>query len=87
MLLGITLAIQDKIEREYERGVYDGMHALNTRQVDNLCAKWWFESPFPSSECGDSGLGCERDQCTSLDDLSDYVDEYCCHRSVPGPNK
>jgi hypothetical protein len=55
MLLGITLAIQDKLEREYERGYYDGMHSLNTRQVDNLCIKWWFQSDLEAAKkraCG-----------------------------------
>ena len=55
MLLGITLSIQDKIEREYERGYQDGMRSLNTRQVDNLCIKWWFQSDLEAARkraCG-----------------------------------
>ena len=55
MLLGITLAIQDKMEREYERGYQDGIHSLNTRQVDNLCIKWWFQSDLEAARkraCG-----------------------------------
>jgi len=55
MLLGITLAIQDKMEREYERGYQDGMHSLSTRQVDNLCIKWWFQSNLEAARkraCG-----------------------------------
>ena len=55
MLLGITLAIQDKMEREYERGYQDGMHSLSTRQVDNLCIKWWFQSDLEAARkraCG-----------------------------------
>jgi len=55
MLLGITLAIQDKLEREYKRGYQDGMHSLNTRQVDNLCIKWWFQSDLEAARkraCG-----------------------------------
>jgi hypothetical protein len=50
MLLGITLAIQDQIEREYERGYQDGMHSLSTRQVDNLCMKWWFNSDLAAAK-------------------------------------
>lgn len=50
MLLGITLAIQDKMEREYERGYQDGMHSLNTRQVDNLCVQWWFQSDLKAAK-------------------------------------
>ena len=55
ILLGITLAIQDKLEREYERGYQDGMHSLNTRQVDNLCIKWCFQSDLEAARkraCG-----------------------------------
>lgn len=55
MLLGITLAIQDKLEREYERGYQDGIHSLNTRQVDNLCVQWWFQSDLKAAKkriCG-----------------------------------
>ena len=55
MLLGITLSIQDKIESEYERGYQDGIHSLNTRQVDNLCIKWWFQSNLEAARkraCG-----------------------------------
>lgn len=50
MLLGISLAIHDKIEREYERGYADGMHSLNTRQVDNLCVQWWFNSDLKAAK-------------------------------------
>jgi hypothetical protein len=55
MLLGITLAIQDKLEREYERGYQDAIRSLSTRQVDNLCIKWWFQSDLESARkraCG-----------------------------------
>ena len=55
MIVGITLAIQDKLEREYERGYQDGMHSLNTRQVDNMCIKWWFQSDLEAAKkraCG-----------------------------------
>jgi len=55
MLLGVSLAIHDKIEREYERGYADGMHSLNTRQVDNLCVQWWFQSDLKAAKkriCG-----------------------------------
>jgi len=50
MLLGISLAIHDKLEREYERGYADGMHSLSTRQVDNLCMKWWFNSDLKAAK-------------------------------------
>jgi hypothetical protein len=55
MLLGITLAIQDKLEREYERGYQDAIRSLSTRQVDNLCIKWWFQSDLEAAKkraCG-----------------------------------
>lgn len=50
IVLGITLAVQDKLEREYERGYADGMHSLSTRQVDNLCMKWWFQSDLKAAK-------------------------------------
>ena len=50
IVLGITLAVQDKLEREYERGYADGMHSLSTRQVDNLCMKWWFNSDLKAAK-------------------------------------
>jgi len=50
IVLGITLAVQDKLEREYERGYADGMHSLSTRQVDNLCVKWWFNSDLKAAK-------------------------------------
>ena len=55
MLLGITLAIQEQLEHQYERGYQDGIHSLNTRQVDNLCIKWWFQSDLEAARkraCG-----------------------------------
>jgi hypothetical protein len=55
MIVGITLAIQDKLEREYERGYQDAIRSLSTRQVDNLCIKWWFQSDLESARkraCG-----------------------------------
>jgi hypothetical protein len=55
MLLGITLAIQDKLEHEYERGYQDAIRSLSTRQVDNLCIKWWFQSDLEAARkraCG-----------------------------------
>jgi len=44
MLLGITLAIQDQLEHEYERGFQDGLHALSSKKVDNICLQWWFQT-------------------------------------------
>jgi hypothetical protein len=55
MIVGITLAIQDKLEREYERGYQDAIRSLSTRQVDNLCIKWWFQSDLAAARkraCG-----------------------------------
>ena len=55
MLVGISLAIHDKLESEYERGYQDAMHSLTTRQVDNLCIQWWFQSDLKSAKkrvCG-----------------------------------
>ena len=55
MIVGITLAIQDKLEREYERGYQDGIRSLSTRQVDNLCIKWWFQTDLEAAKkraCG-----------------------------------
>ena len=55
MILGITLAIQDKLEHEYERGYQDAIRSLSTRQVDNLCIKWWFQSDLEAARkraCG-----------------------------------
>jgi hypothetical protein len=55
MIVGITLAIQDKMEREYERGYQDAIRSLSTRQVDNLCIKWWFQSDLEAARkraCG-----------------------------------
>lgn len=55
MLLGITLAIQDKLEHEYERGYQDAIRSLSTRQVDNICIKWWFQSDLEAARkraCG-----------------------------------
>ena len=55
MLLGITLSIQDKLEHEYERGYQDAIRSLSTRQVDNLCIKWWFQSDLEAARkraCG-----------------------------------
>ena len=55
MIVGITLAIQDKLEREYERGYQDAIRSLSTRQVDNLCIKWWFQSDLEAARkraCG-----------------------------------
>jgi hypothetical protein len=53
--LAITLAVQDSLNREYERGYQDGMRSLSTRQVDNLCIKWWFQSDLEAAKkraCG-----------------------------------
>ena len=55
MLLGITLAIQDQLEHEYERGFQDGLHALSTKKVDNICMQWWFQSDLEAAKkrvCG-----------------------------------
>jgi hypothetical protein len=55
MLLGITLAIQDQLEHEYERGFQDGLHALSSKKVDNICLQWWFQSDLEAAKkraCG-----------------------------------
>ena len=50
MLIGISLAIHDKIEYEYQRGYQDGLSALSSRQLDNACAKWWFDSDLKAAK-------------------------------------
>jgi len=50
MLIGVSLAIHDKIEYEYQRGYQDGLSALSSRQLDNACAKWWFDSDLKAAK-------------------------------------
>jgi hypothetical protein len=55
MLIGITLAIHDQLEHEYERGFQDGLHALSTKKVDNICLQWWFQTNLEAARkraCG-----------------------------------
>lgn len=55
MLLCITLAIQDQLEHQYERGFQDGLHALSSKKVDNICLQWWFQTDLEAARkraCG-----------------------------------
>jgi hypothetical protein len=53
--IGVVSGVQDSMKAEYERGVVDGMNALNVKQVDNMCIKWWVNSNLTAAKkrvCG-----------------------------------
>jgi hypothetical protein len=44
IIIGVVLGLQDSMKAEYERGYKAGADSLTTKQVDEVCVAWWFQS-------------------------------------------
>jgi hypothetical protein len=44
MAIGIVSGVKDGMKAEYARGYKAGADSLTTKQVDDVCVQWLFES-------------------------------------------
>jgi hypothetical protein len=44
VVIGVVFGVQDGLKAEYKRGYAAGADSLTTKQVDDVCVAWWFES-------------------------------------------
>ena len=44
IVIGVVSGVQDAMKAEFKRGYAAGADSLTTKQVDDVCVAWWFES-------------------------------------------
>ena len=44
IIIGVVSGVQDSMKAEYARGYKAGADSLTTKQVDDVCVQWLFES-------------------------------------------
>jgi len=55
IIIGVVSGVKDGMKAEYARGYKDGADSLTTKQVDDVCVKWWFDSDLTAAKkriCG-----------------------------------
>jgi hypothetical protein len=44
IIIGVVSGVKDSMKAEYARGYKAGADSLTTKQVDDVCVQWLFES-------------------------------------------
>jgi hypothetical protein len=55
IIIGVVSGVKDAMKEEYKRGYVAGANSLTTKQVDDMCVQWWFESNLTAAKkrvCG-----------------------------------
>jgi hypothetical protein len=55
IIIGVVSGVKDGMKAEYARGYKAGADSLTTKQVDDVCVKWWFDSDLTAAKkriCG-----------------------------------
>lgn len=50
IIIGVVLGLQESMKAEYERGYKAGADSLTTKQVDDVCVQWWFQSDLTAAK-------------------------------------
>jgi hypothetical protein len=55
IIIGVVSGVKDSMKAEYARGYKAGADSLTTKQVDDVCAAWLFDSDLTAAKkriCG-----------------------------------